>query len=86
MNCEGKFRRNTMRVDNKLCANCFKIYESVSKTAELNDGSFELIVRRQGKVELILTCSEGHKWSIGMHSRKAKNWCRQCKDQIRVDN
>ena len=86
MNCEGKFRRNTMRVDNKLCANCFKIHESVSHTAEANGGTFKMVVRRQGRVELILQCSESHKWSIGMQSRKAKNWCRQCKDQIRVDN
>jgi hypothetical protein len=32
MNCEGRFRLRTMRLCGKLCANCFKIHESVSRT------------------------------------------------------
>jgi len=32
MNCEGRFRLKTMRLGGKLCANCFKIHESVSRT------------------------------------------------------
>ena len=35
---------------------------------------------------MILTCSKGHSWKIGMQSRKAKNGCRQCKDESRVEN
>lgn len=45
-----------------------------------------MIVRRVGKVELLLTCSMQHTWKIGMHSRKAKNGCRQCKDHLRAEN
>lgn len=32
VNCEGRFRLQTMRLNGKLCANCFKIHESVSRT------------------------------------------------------
>ena len=32
VNCEGRFRLRTMRLGGKLCANCFKIHESVSRT------------------------------------------------------
>jgi hypothetical protein len=34
MNCEGRFRLKTMRLGGKLCANCFKIHESVSRTVQ----------------------------------------------------
>jgi hypothetical protein len=86
MNCEGKFRLKTMRLGGKLCANCFKIHESVSRTVAQFGGSFNLVVKAPGQVELILSCSQGHTWKIGMQSRKAKNGCRQCKDDLRVEN
>jgi hypothetical protein len=86
MNCEGRFREKTMRLGGKLCANCYKIHESVSRTVRQFGGSFDLVVKRPGQVELILCCGQGHTWTIGMQSRKAKNGCRQCKDQSRVEN
>lgn len=43
-----------------------------------------MIVKSLGHVTLELQCSEGHTWTIGMESRKAKNWCRPCKDNLRV--
>lgn len=86
MNCEGRFRLKTMRLGGKLCANCFKIHESVQRTVQQFGGTFNLVVKRPGQVDLILSCSQGHTWRIGMQSRKAKNGCRQCKDQSRVEN
>ena len=86
MNCEGRFRLKTMRLSGKLCANCFKIHESVARTVHLFGGTFNLVVKRPGHVELILSCPQGHTWQIGMQSRKAKNGCRQCKDECRVEN
>ena len=85
VHCQGRFRGSAMRLDGKLCANCFKIYESVSRTAEAHGGSFRLVVRRPGSVSLELSCARGHHWSLGMQSRKAKNWCRSCKDEARAE-
>lgn len=42
-------------------------------------------VIRPGKVQVKLTCAQGHEWTIGMQSRKAKNWCRICKDEMREE-
>ena len=56
VNCEGHFRLTTLRLQGRLCANCFKIYESVQATAEAHGGTFKMHVRRPGKVELRLTC------------------------------
>lgn len=86
MHCEGRFRLKTMRLGGKLCANCFKIHESVSRTVHQFGGTFNLVIKQQGYVEFILACPQGHTWRIGMQSRKAKNGCRQCKDQNRVEN
>lgn len=66
VNCEGRFRTRTMRLNGKLCANCYKIHESVSRTVHQLGGTFNLVVKRPGAVELILTCSQGHTWKIGM--------------------
>jgi hypothetical protein len=86
VNCEGRFRLKTMRLSGKLCANCYKIHESVARTVLQFGGTFNLVVKRPGQVELILYCPKGHTWQIGMQSRKAKNGCRQCKDESRVEN
>ena len=75
-----------MRLDGKLCANCFKIVESVSRTAQAHGGMFKLVVRRPGQVILQLSCAQDHSWTIGMQSRKAKNWCRRCKEELRVEH
>lgn len=81
--CERRYDVATMRLQGKLCANCFKTYESVSRTVGACDGSFRLVVRRVGLVEMELRCHEGHRWSLPFSSRRAKNWCRQCKDEVR---
>jgi len=85
INCDNRFRPATMHLDGKLCANCFKIYQSIDRTCEQHGGSFKLKERGRGKVEVVITCSNDHKWQVQMHSRKAKNWCRQCKDLERED-
>jgi len=85
INCQNRFRAQTMHLNGKLCANCFKIYQSIDRTCEQNEGSFRLSVKSPGKVEVVIICSQNHKWRIGMQSRKVKNWCRQCKDQERAE-
>ena len=75
-----------MKLSGKLCANCFKIVTSVSTTAERHEGSFKVLAKRPGNVQISLQCAQGHSWTIGMQSRKAKNWCRQCKDELRVEH
>ena len=79
--CQGRFRASTMRLGGKLCANCFKVHESVARTAEAHGGSFRLIVRRPGSVSLRLSCARGHSWTLDMKSRPAKNWCRRCREE-----
>ena len=74
-----------MHVGGKLCANCNKIHESIRTTVEMYEGTFKMKVIRPGKVHVKLTCAQGHNWTIGMQSRKAKNWCRVCKDEIREE-
>lgn len=85
VNCEGRFRATKMHVGGKLCANCFKIHESIKRTVEMCDGTFQMRVIRPGKVHMKLKCAQGHEWTIGMQSRKAKNWCRVCKDEMREE-
>jgi hypothetical protein len=34
VNCQGRFRAAKMHVGGKLCANCFKIHESIKRTTE----------------------------------------------------
>jgi hypothetical protein len=29
---------------------------------------------------MLIRCQGGHEWSVGMQSRKAKSWCRVCRD------
>ena len=74
-----------MRLGRRLCANCFKIVESVERTAERFGGEYKLLFRGPGNVQVVLTCSSGHSWSIGMHSRKAKAWCQQCREDERAE-
>jgi hypothetical protein len=74
-----------MHVGGKLCANCNKIHESIKNTVEMCQGTFKMRVIRPGKVQVKLTCAQGHEWTIGMQSRKAKNWCRICKDEMREE-
>ena len=49
-NCEGRFRSSTMRLGRQLCANCFKIVDSVSRTASRFGGQYRVVVRRVGHV------------------------------------
>ena len=85
VNCEGRFRATKMHVGGKLCANCNKIHESIKTTAQINQGNFTIKVIRPGKVQVKLICAQQHEWTIGMQSRKAKNWCRVCKDEMREE-
>ena len=85
VHCEGRFRPTKMHVGGKLCANCNKIHESIKTTVEMHQGTFKMKVIRPGKVQVKLTCAQGHDWTIGMQSRKAKNWCRTCKDEMREE-
>lgn len=83
-NCKGRFRIGKMHLHGKLCANCFKIHESVRRTVEMYEGSFYMKVISPGNIHFKLKCAEGHNWTIGMESRKAKNWCKVCKEDARV--
>ena len=65
-----------MRFGGRLCANCFKIVESLNRTADRHGGSVAVTVRGRGHVSAVLTCEAGHSWAVGMHSRRAKAWCR----------
>lgn len=85
VNCEGRFRSSKMHQGGRLCANCNKIFLSVESSVERFGGSFKMVVRRLGKVELVLSCAQGHSWVIGMQSKRAKNGCRQCKDLARAE-
>lgn len=85
VHCEGRFRATKMHVGGKLCANCNKIHESIKTTVEMYEGTFKMRVIRPGKVHVKLQCAQGHEWTIGMQSRKAKNWCRVCKDEMREE-
>lgn len=80
VHCQGRFRATKMHVGGKLCANCFKIHESIKRTVEMHEGTFKMKVVGAGKVHMKLKCAEGHEWTIGMQSRKAKNWCKVCKE------
>jgi len=73
-----------MHFSGKLCANCFKIHESVRRTVEMHQGTFHMKVISPGNIHFKLKCAEGHNWTIGMESRKAKNWCKVCKEDARV--
>ena len=86
VHCQGRFRQSTLRLDGRLCANCFKAHESVARTAEAHGGALKLVVRAPGHVVLQLSCSERHTWSLGLQSRKAKAWCRQCKEEQRAES
>jgi hypothetical protein len=66
VHCEGRFRPTKMHVGGKLCANCNKIHESIKTTVEMHQGTFKMRVIRPGKVQVKLTCAEGHEWTIGM--------------------
>jgi hypothetical protein len=79
VNCEGRFRATKMHVGGKLCANCFKAHESIRRTAEVFDGTMRMRVVRPGKVIVTLKCANDHEWTMGLQSRKAKNWCKECK-------
>merc|ERR1719387_2791962 len=85
VHCQERFRPTKMHVGGKLCANCNKIHPSIKRTVEMHEGTFKMIVIRPGKVHMKLKCAEGHEWTIGMQSRKAKNWCKVCKDQMREE-
>lgn len=85
VHCQERFRPTKMHVGGKLCANCNKIHESVKRTVEMHEGTFKMVVIRPGKVHMKLKCAEGHEWTIGMQSRKAKNWCKVCKDHMREE-
>ena len=85
LNCLGTFRSSTMKHRGRLCTNCFKIFESITNTALKNGGTSKLLIKRPGRLEMELTCDQNHTWKLGMHSRKAKNWCKVCKDKLRVD-
>lgn len=84
VHCLGQFRASTLRLSGRLCANCFKIHQSVALTASRHHGSFRMRVHRPGRVVLLLECERGHHWEAPFHSRRAKNWCRACKDETRV--
>lgn len=86
VNCQGRFRATKMHVGGKLCANCFKIHESIKRTTQICGGTFQMKVIRPGKVHIKLVCAQGHDWTIGMQSRKAKNWCKVCKIEMREEN
>ena len=83
-NCQGRFRSSTLKLGGRLCSNCNKIVESVQSTAQRHQGSSRVVFKHLGHVEMVLTCQEGHEWSVGMKSRKAKSWCGLCRDRLRV--
>lgn len=85
VHCQGRFRPTKMHVGGKLCANCNKIHESIQTTVEMYEGTFQMKVIRPGKVHMKLKCAHGHEWTIGMQSRKAKNWCKVCKEEMREE-
>lgn len=83
-NCLGRFRESTLKLGGRLCTNCNKIVESVQATVLRHQGSCRVVFRHPGNVEMLIRCQGGHEWSVGMQSRKAKSWCRVCRDELRV--